>query len=74
VIFIYLWRAGLVRRTDGEKLRFFLGATENPLYLSRRRPLFASLDWWKALFVPSYAKAVTTWLAYRADLYDGHQG
>jgi hypothetical protein len=74
VILFYLWRAGLIGRTDGEKLRFFLGATDNPLFLSRRRPLAASLHWWKALFLPSYAKAVAAWLTYRADLYDGHQG
>lgn len=74
MILFYLWRAGLLRRTDREKLRFFLGATENPLYLSRRMPLVASVDWPRALLQPSYARSVTSWLSYRADLYDGHQG
>jgi len=74
VIFYYLWRAGLLARGDAEKLRFFFGATSNPLFLSRRRPLVASINWPRALLVPSYARSITRWLAYRADLYDGHQG
>jgi len=74
VILFYLWRAGLLRRTDREKLRFFLGATADPLYLSRRIPLVASINWPRALVDASYARAITTWLAYRADLYDGRQG
>jgi hypothetical protein len=74
VIFYYLWRAGLLTRTDGEKLRFFFGATSNPLFLSRRLPLAGALNWLRALAQPSYARAIASWLAYRADLYDGHQG
>lgn len=74
MILFYLWRAGLLRRTDGEKLRFFLGATANPLFLSRRMPLVASVRWPRALLQPSYARSVVAWLQYRADLYDGHQG
>lgn len=74
MILLYLWRAGLLRRTDREKLRFFLGATDDPLYLSRRRPLIASVDWIRALCWPPYARAYARWLEYRADLYDGHQG
>jgi len=74
VIFYYLWRAGLLGRADTEKLRFFLGLEPSPLLLSRRMPLVASIQWLRAMVDPRYAKAVATWLAYRADLYDGRQG
>jgi hypothetical protein len=74
VIFWYLWRAGLLGRADREKLRFFFGAGVGPLYLSRRMPLVGSINWLRALADPRYARAATTWLAYRADLYDGKQG
>ena len=74
MIFFYLWRAGLLRRADGEKLRFFFGATGNPMFLSSRKPPVASLSWPRAMFDPAYARSITSWLAYRADLYDGHQG
>ena len=74
MILFYLWRAGLLRQTDREKLRFFFGATEDPLFLSRRQPLMAAVRWPSALFWPPYAKAVVRWLSYRADLYDGRQG
>ena len=74
MIFWYLWRAGLLGRADREKLRYFFGSSDNPLFLSRRRPLAASIDWLRALVVPAYARSLTTWLQYRADLYDGHQG
>jgi hypothetical protein len=74
VIFITLLRRGLLRRLDGEKLRFFLGLTENPLYLSRRWPLWRRLDLLRLVFSPRYARGVADWLAYRADLYDGRQG
>ncbi len=74
MIFWHLWRAGLLGRADREKLRFFFGTGAGPLYLSRRSPLVSSINWLRALVDPSYAKAATNWLAYRADLYDGHQG
>lgn len=74
MIFFYLWRAGLLGRTDREKLRFFLGATSSPYLLSRRMPLISSIAWVRALVDPAYAKAVASWLLYRADLYDGRQG
>jgi hypothetical protein len=74
VIFLYLWRSGLLARSDGEKLRFFFGATSNPLFLSRRRPLLRAVSWSRAMISPRYARALTTWLSYRADLYDGRQG
>lgn len=74
MILLYLWRAGLLGRTDREKLRFFLGLGPDPLLLSRRSPLAAAVNWPRAFFSPRYARAVTSWLAYRADLYDGHRG
>jgi len=74
VIFLFLWRAGLVRRMNAEKIRFFFGATSNPLYLSRRTPLVSAVSWLRALVSPRYARAVVGWLAYRADLFDGLSG
>lgn len=74
MIFFWLWRAGLLGRADGEKLGFFFGTSPDPLALSRRMPLAASVNWIRAMFDPRYARAVASWLTYRADLYDGHQG
>jgi hypothetical protein len=74
MILIELFRAGLFRSLDLEKLRFFLGWTANPLYLSRRHPLIWQLRPLRLLFSPRYARGVATWLRYRADLYDGARG
>lgn len=74
MILYYLWQFGLLGRTDSEKLLYFLGFTENPLYLSRRSPLVGRLHLLRALFVPSYAQAFARWLAWRAELYDGVSG
>ena len=74
MIFVTLFRRGLLRRLDAEKLRFFLGLTANPLYLSRRWPLYRRLNFVWLLLSPRYANGVAEWLAYRADLYDGRQG
>ena len=74
MIFYYLWAAGLSARLDGEKIRFFFGATENPLFLSRRWPLVTAIHWPRALFSPAYARAVASWLLYRTELYDGLAG
>lgn len=74
MILFYLWRAGLLGRTDREKLAFFFGAGAGPLALSRRMPLAASVSWLRALVDPRYARSVAAWLLYRADLYDGGQG
>lgn len=74
MIFLYLWRVGLFSAADAEKISFFFGATENPLFLSRRWPLLTAINWPKALFSPKYARAVATWLSYRAQLYDGFSG
>jgi hypothetical protein len=74
VILFILLRRGLLRRLDAEKLRFFLGRTASPLYLSRRFPLYRRLGLVRMLVSPRYARGVADWLAYRADLYDGRQG
>ena len=74
MILVALARHGLFRSLDVEKLRFFLGLTASPLYLSRRYPLYRRLGLLRMLVSPRYAEGVATWLAYRADLYDGRQG
>jgi hypothetical protein len=74
MILLELSRAGLLQSLDAEKLRFFLGRTGNPLFLSRRRPLIWQLSPLRLLFSRRYARGVATWLRYRADLYDGVQG
>jgi len=74
MIVLELLRAGLLRSLDAEKIRFFLGLTSHPLYLSRRHPLVCRLNPLRLLFSPSYARGVTVWLRYRTDLYDGVQG
>jgi len=74
MILLELFRAGLLRSLDAEKLRFFLGRTEHPLFLSRQRPLIWQLSLPRLLFSRRYARGVATWLRYRADLYDGVQG
>ena len=74
MILLALWRRGLLRRADGEKLRFFLGAVPDRLTLSRRYPLCRALAWWRMLVSPRYAAGVAAWLEYRMDLYDGVEG
>ena len=74
MIFLELWRLGLLRRLDREKLRFFLGVSPSPLNLSRRWPLVTTIHWPKALLSRRYARSVATWLRYRVELYDGLQG
>jgi len=74
VILLVLWRRGLWRTLDGEKMRYFFGRTTHPLFRSRRHPPYRRLSWFKLLLSPRYASAVADWLTYRADLYDGRQG
>jgi hypothetical protein len=74
MILLELARAGLLKSLDAEKMRFFLGWTANPLFLSRRRPLILSLDVFRLFFSRRYARGVAAWLRYRTDLYDGAQG
>jgi hypothetical protein len=74
VILLALWRRGLLRRIDGEKLRFFLGVGGDPLALSRRYPLWRILGWVRLLVSPRYAGEVARWLEYRMNLFDGLEG
>jgi len=74
MIVYYLWSKGLLAGMDRDKLRFFLGRSANPLFLSRRRPLVRSVNWIKALYSSTYALHVAEWLRYRMDLYDGRGG
>jgi hypothetical protein len=74
VILLALWRRGLLRRADREKLRHFLGLAGDPLTLSRRYPMWRILSWPRAVFSPAYAGAVARWLEYRMNLFDGVEG
>jgi hypothetical protein len=74
MILFVLLRRGLLGKLDGEKLRYFLGWTAHPLFLSRRFPLYRRLSLMRMLLSRRYACAVAQWLEYRADLYDGRQG
>ena len=74
MIFYRLWKDGLLRRLDREKVLFSLGLTPSPFLLSRRKPLFRALNPFRALFSPSYARSVASWLRYRVELFDGDQG
>ena len=74
MIFYYLWKYRVSARADREKLLFFFGFVAEPLALSKRWPLATAVNWIKAVFLPSYARAVVVWLRYRIELYDGLQG
>jgi len=69
-----LWRRGLLQRADREKIAFFLGLVPDPLYLSRRYPLWRSLGMLRLLFSPAYAGGVARWMEYRMNLFDGVEG
>jgi len=74
MIFLALWRRGLLRRIDGEKLRQFLGFASDRLFLSRRYPLWWALGPLVVMVSPSRARDVARWLEYRMNLYDGFEG
>jgi len=74
VILLALWRRGLLRRADREKLRHFLGLSRDTLCLSRRYPMWRILPWSRLLLSPAYAAAAARWLEYRMNLYDGGEG
>jgi len=74
MILLALWRRGLLRRLDGEKLRHVLGLTPSPLFLSRRYPMWRILNPIRLAVSPAYATAVACWLVYRVNLYDGVEG
>jgi hypothetical protein len=74
LIFLELFRLGLFRSLDREKLAYLMGCTGNPLYLSHRTPLIWRIHPLRLLTSRRYARGVAEWLRYRADLYDGRQG
>jgi len=74
VILFALWRRGLLRRADGEKLRHFLGIAGDRLTLSRRYPMWRILGPFRLAFSPRHAAAVARWLEYRMNLFDGIEG
>ena len=74
MILFALWRRGLLRRADGEKLRHFLGIAGDRLTLSRRYPMWRILGPLRLAFSPRHAAAVARWLEYRMNLFDGIEG
>jgi hypothetical protein len=74
VILLALWRRGLLRRADREKLLWFLGRTPDPLALSRRYPMWRILSPLRLLLSPRHSAAVARWLEYRMNLFDGVEG
>jgi hypothetical protein len=74
VILVALWRRGLFRRLDGERLRQFWGWRRDPLALSRRYPMWRALGVVRLAVSPAYARAVAGWLEYRLNLYEGREG
>ena len=74
MILLALWRRGLLRRADRDKLRIFLGLDPDPLSLSRRYPMWRILGLTRLVVSPGYARAVARWLEYRVNLYDGVEG
>ncbi len=73
MLFFYILRSGIWRALDREKMRFFLGWTPR-LCLSHAHPLWRSLPWAAALFLPRRAREIHAWLEYRVYLYDGKAG
>ena len=74
MIIVAMWRRGLFRRVDAEKLRQFLGMSRDRLALSRRYPLWWALGPLRLALSPAYADATARWLEYRMNLYDGSEG
>ena len=74
MIFLALWRRGLIRRAEREKFRYFLGLGPDRLLLSRRYPMWRILGPVRLLVSPGYARAVARWLEYRMNLFDGAEG
>ena len=63
-----------MRRLDRETFGYFVGAGRDPMALSKRWPMVTAVNWLKAVFSPSYARAVARWIEYRVELYDGSRG
>jgi hypothetical protein len=74
VILWVLWRRGLLRRLDREKMSFLLGLGGDPLELSRRYPVWRRLGLLHMMVSPAYAAGVGRWVEYRMNLFDGVEG
>jgi hypothetical protein len=74
LILYEIWRQGLLRHIDREKLAFAFGMGTGPLALSRSNTLVRSISLSRAIFSPAYARALGGWLRYRLELYDGTAG
>ena len=74
MILVELWRRGLLRRANAEKLRWFLGLAPDRLVLSRRYPMWRILGLTRSIVSPRHARAVARWLEYRMNLFDGAEG
>ena len=74
MILLALWRRGLLRRADREKLTYFLGLARDPLALSRRYPMWRILRPVRLMVSPHYAAAAARWIEYRMNLFDGVEG
>ncbi len=74
MILLALWRRGLLRRLDREKVAHFIGWRPDPLALSRRYPMWRILRIGRLLVSPAHARAVARWLEYRMNLFDGVEG
>jgi hypothetical protein len=73
VLFYLIFKSGLWRTFDREKLCFFFGWTP-PGTLSRQSPLWRHIPWGRALFSPRQAQGIMAWLRYRIELFDGQAG
>ena len=74
MILLALWRRGLLRRADRDKLAYVLGLARDPLVLSRRYPMWRILGPARLALSPRYARAVARWIEYRMNLFDGIEG
>ena len=74
MILLALWRRGLLRRIDREKLAQFLGVSRDRLALSRRYPMWRTLGVLRLAVAPGHARDVARSLEYRMNLYDGIEG
>lgn len=73
MILYLIWKSGLWRAVDREKVRFFLGWTP-AVMLSNQSPPWRHFPWGRAMFSMREARAILDWLRYRIELFDGLAG
>ena len=70
-----LWRRGLLRRADREKIELFLGRAARSARCSPGAIRSGAVSGIARLVVsPSHAAGVARWLEYRMNLFDGVEG